>query len=67
MRIAVVPGDGIGPEVTREALKVLGAIATVAIAEGMAPSPTRVNSRSGGSTREGEGVPAVPSALTAEA
>ena len=26
MRIAVVPGDGIGPEVTREALKVLGAI-----------------------------------------
>ena len=30
MRIAVVPGDGIGPEVTREALKVLGALATVA-------------------------------------
>jgi 3-isopropylmalate dehydrogenase len=28
MRIAVVPGDGIGPEVTREALKVLGAMAT---------------------------------------
>ena len=26
MRIAVVPGDGIGPEVTREALKVLGAL-----------------------------------------
>ena len=48
MRIAVVPGDGIGPEVTREALKVLGALAT--IAEGMAPSPARVNSRSGNST-----------------
>jgi len=31
VRIAVVPGDGIGPEVTREALKVLGAMATVAV------------------------------------
>jgi 3-isopropylmalate dehydrogenase len=50
MRIAVVPGDGIGPEVTREALKVLGAIATVAIAEGMTPSPTRVNSLRSNST-----------------
>ncbi len=30
MRIAVVPGDGIGPEVTREALKVLGAVANIA-------------------------------------
>jgi 3-isopropylmalate dehydrogenase len=30
MRIAVVPGDGIGPEVTREALKVLGALGVVA-------------------------------------
>jgi 3-isopropylmalate dehydrogenase len=30
MRIAVVPGDGIGPEVTREALKVLDALAVVA-------------------------------------
>lgn len=29
MRIAVVPGDGIGPEVTREALKVLQALAVV--------------------------------------
>jgi len=29
VRIAVVPGDGIGVETTREALKVLGAIATV--------------------------------------
>jgi 3-isopropylmalate dehydrogenase len=48
MRIAVVPGDGIGPEVTRESLKVLDALAT--IAEGMAPSPARVNSRSGDST-----------------
>jgi isocitrate/isopropylmalate dehydrogenase len=26
MRIAVIPGDGVGPEVTREAVKVLGAI-----------------------------------------
>ncbi|MGZ5427199.1 MAG: 3-isopropylmalate dehydrogenase, partial [Thermoanaerobaculia bacterium] len=26
MRIAVVPGDGIGPEVTREALKVLDSL-----------------------------------------
>ncbi len=31
MRIAVVPGDGIGPEVTREALKVLDALATAEI------------------------------------
>ena len=31
MRIAVVPGDGIGPEVTREALKVLGAMATTKV------------------------------------
>jgi 3-isopropylmalate dehydrogenase len=29
-RIAVIPGDGIGPEVTREALKVLGAVAALA-------------------------------------
>jgi isocitrate/isopropylmalate dehydrogenase len=26
MRIAVIPGDGVGPEVTGEAVKVLGAI-----------------------------------------
>ena len=31
MRIAVVPGDGIGPEVTREALKVLGALEPVEV------------------------------------
>ena len=48
MRIAVVPGDGIGPEVTREALKVLAALATVA--EGMAPPPARVNSLRSNST-----------------
>ena len=48
MRIAVVPGDGIGPEVTREALKVFGALATVA--EGMAPPPARVNSLRSDST-----------------
>ncbi len=48
MRIAVVAGDGIGPEVTRESLKVLGALASVA--EGMAPSPTRVNSLRSDST-----------------
>src|SRR5689334_22635352 len=29
MRIAVIPGDGIGPEVTREALKVLDAVTKV--------------------------------------
>jgi 3-isopropylmalate dehydrogenase len=31
MRIAVVPGDGIGPEVTRESLKVLGALVSVEV------------------------------------
>jgi 3-isopropylmalate dehydrogenase len=50
VRLAVVPGDGIGVETTREALKVLGAMATVAIAEGVAPPPTRVNSLRSDST-----------------
>ncbi|HEX2757901.1 MAG TPA: isocitrate/isopropylmalate family dehydrogenase [Thermoanaerobaculia bacterium] len=56
MRIAVVPGDGIGPEVTREALKVLDSLRSNstlgnhAIAEGVAPPPTRVNSLRSDST-----------------
>ena len=29
MKITVLPGDGVGPEVTREALRVLNAIAAV--------------------------------------
>src|SRR5260370_7340807 len=64
MRIAVVPGDGIGPEVTREALKVLGALAT--IAEGMAPSPARVNSLRSNSTLGRRRGPAPGSGLFAE-
>ena len=30
MRLAVIPGDGIGPEVVAEALKVLGEVAVAA-------------------------------------
>ena len=56
MRIAVVPGDGIGPEVTREAMKVLdtlrsdGALGRHGLAVDETSPPTRVNSLRSNST-----------------
>ncbi|MGZ5707415.1 MAG: hypothetical protein ACXWHE_17415, partial [Usitatibacter sp.] len=64
MRLAVVPGDGIGVETTREALKVLGAMVT--IAEGVTPPPARVNSLRSNSTLGRRRGPALGAGLFAE-
>ncbi len=57
MRIAVVPGDGIGPEVTREALKVLQALA-VATSGATASGSGAFSLKGKGSPPAGDGIAA---------